>query len=187
MSDIPPLAASERPRRRWVVPVVVAVAVAIVAVIGWRLWGASADGDASKGKAAEGKAAKGGGRGGRFSGGTGGVQPVAAAAARVGDINIVQTALGTATALRTVTVKPRVDGQLKATLFTEGQIVKAGDPIAQIDPVPFQVALSQQEGNLARDAAQLNNARLDLDRYTTLLKQDSIAKQQVDQQASLVK
>ncbi|MBC8023855.1 MAG: MdtA/MuxA family multidrug efflux RND transporter periplasmic adaptor subunit, partial [Burkholderiales bacterium] len=122
-----------------------------------------------------------------YGSGAGGVQPVAAATARVADINIVQTALGTATALRTVTVKPRVDGQLKAILFTEGQIVKAGDPIAQIDPVPFQVALSQQEGNLARDAAQLNNARLDLQRYQTLLEQDSIAKQQVDQQAALVK
>jgi multidrug efflux system membrane fusion protein len=95
--------------------------------------------------------------------------------------------LGTATALRTVTVKPRVDGLLSEVNYVEGQIVPAGHPLAQIDPVPFQVALSQVEGQLARDAAQLNNARLDLERYTTLLAQDSIAKQQVDQQASLVK
>src|SRR5207253_7515433 len=68
-----------------------------------------------------------------------------------------------------------------------GQLVRAGEKIAQIDPVPFQVMLAQAEGQLARDAAQLNNARLDLERYRTLLAQDSIAGQQVDQQASLVR
>src|SRR5213075_150780 len=115
------------------------------------------------------------------------VQPVAAATARMGNINIVQTGLGTVTALRTVTVKPRVDGMLKSVDFAEGQLVKAGDPLAQIDPVPFQVALSQAEGQLARDAAQLNNARLDYERYKKLLEQDSIAAQQVDAQASQVK
>jgi len=113
------------------------------------------------------------------------VQPVAAATARTGDINIVQTGLGTATALRTVTVRPRVDGLLKSVEFAEGQLVKAGDTIAQIDPVPFQVALSQVEGQLARDAAQLNNARLDYERYKKLLEQDSIAAQQVDAQAAM--
>src|SRR5205085_8772367 len=95
--------------------------------------------------------------------------------------------IGTVTALRTATVRPRVDGLLKDVMFTEGQQVAAGAPLAQIDPAPFEVALSQTEGQLARDAAQLNNARLDLQRYETLLAQDSIAKQQVDQQASLVK
>ena len=72
-------------------------------------------------------------------------------------------------------------------LFTEGQLVKAGAVLAQIDPAPFQVALEQAEGQLARDAATLTNARLDLDRYHTLLAQDSIATQLVDQQASMVK
>jgi multidrug efflux system membrane fusion protein len=189
MADIPPLP-PPRPRPRWLVPAIVAVVVAVAAVIAWRVWGGDAEGDKSKAQSADAKGGKGGakgGRGGRFAGGAGGVQPVQAQAARIGDINIVQTALGTATPLRTVIVKPRVDGQLKAILFTEGQIVKAGDPIAQIDPVPFQVALSQQEGTLARDVAQLNNARLDLQRYQTLLEQDSIAKQQVDQQAALVR
>jgi multidrug efflux system membrane fusion protein len=112
---------------------------------------------------------------------------VQAAVAKTGDVNIVQTALGTATALRTAVVKARVDGLLQKLLFNEGQIVKEGDVLAQIDPVPLQVALAQTEGTLARDAAQLNNARLDLDRYQTLLKQDSIAQQQVDQQAALVR
>ncbi len=188
MADLPPLPPPAERRKRWLVYGIALALIALIAV-GWYLWVPSAA-DAQKARA-EGKDAKGGkgggGKGGRFAGGGGGVQPVQAVAARIGDINIVQTALGTATPLRTVIVKPRVDGQLKAVLFTEGQVVKAGDPIAQIDPVPFQVALAQQEGNLARDAAQLNNARLDLQRYQTLLEQDSIAKQQVDQQAAMVK
>ena len=168
-------------------PAVIVAIVALVAVGAWLIWGpssspsATASADAAKGKAA----GKGGGKAG--GGDPNRIQPVAAMAARIGDINIVQTALGTATALRTAIIKPRVDGQLQSVLFTEGQLVKAGDPIAQIDPVSFQVQLAQAEGQLARDAAMLNNARLDLERYRTLLAQDSIATQQVDQQASQVK
>jgi multidrug efflux system membrane fusion protein len=153
------------------------------------MWGRP-DGAATPAKTDATKAGKGGagkGGGGRFGGDPNRVQPVAAVAVRLGDVNIVQTALGTVTANRTVTVKPRVDGQLQSVLFTEGQLVKAGDAIAQIDPVPLQVQLAQAEGQLARDAAMLNNARLDLERYRTLLAQDSIATQQVDQQAATVK
>jgi multidrug efflux system membrane fusion protein len=194
MADLPPAALPphDRPRRAWVRPVVIIAVVVLAAIAAWYFWGASS-GDAAKTKAADavkdGKGAKGGfGKGGKGGGvDPNRAQPVSVATARVGDLSIVQTALGTATSLRTVTVKPRVDGQLASVAFTEGQIVKAGDTIAQIDPVPFQVALSQAEGQLARDAAQLNNARLDLDRYRTLLTQDSIAAQQVDQQAALVK
>ena len=182
----PPPTAPRRPR--WVKPVVIVAIVALVAVGAWLIWGPSsspsttASADAAKGTAA------GKGGGGKAGGGDPNrIQPVAAVAARIGDINIVQTALGTATALRTATIKPRVDGQLQSVLFTEGQLVKAGDAIAQIDPVSFQVQLAQAEGQLARDAAMLNNARLDLERYRTLLAQDSIATQQVDQQASQVK
>jgi multidrug efflux system membrane fusion protein len=181
----PPPTAPRRPR--WVKPVVIVALVALVAVGAWLIWGPSsspsksASADAAKGKAA----GKGGGKAG--GGDPNRIQPVAAVAARVGDINIVQSALGTATALRTATIKPRVDGQLQSVLFTEGQLVKAGDSIAQIDPIPFQVQLAQAEGQLARDAAMLNNARLDLERYRTLLAQDSIATQQVDQQAAQVK
>jgi multidrug efflux system membrane fusion protein len=188
MADLPPLPPPAPRRTRILVYAIVGAVIAILAVVGWRLLGAS-DGAAQKAPA-DGKGGKAGakaGQGGRFAGGAAGVQPVAAATARIGDINIVQTGLGTATALRTVTVKPRVDGQLADVNYTEGQVVPAGHSLAHIDPVPFQVALSQAEGQLARDAAQLNNARLDLDRYTTLLQQDSIAKQQVDQQAALVK
>jgi multidrug efflux system membrane fusion protein len=193
MADLPPLPPPAERRKRFLVYGIALVVIVILGVAGWHLFG-SGDGDAQKTQSADGKGGKAGqgkggaGKGGgRFGGGAGGVQPVQAAAARVGDINVVQTALGTATALRTVTVKPRVDGLLASVNYTEGQIVPAGHPLAQIDPVPFQLALMQVEGQLARDAAQLNNARLDLERYTTLLAQDSIAKQQVDQQAALVK
>ena len=191
MADLSPAAPPphDPPRRRWVRPVIIIAVVVLAAIAAWYFWGPSS-GDAAKAKTADAsKGAKAGaGKGGRFGGGDPNrVQPVAAATARIGDMNIVQTALGTVTALRTVTVKPRVDGQLASVTFTEGQFVKAGDTLAQIDPVPLQVALNQAEGQLARDAAQLNNARLDLDRYRTLLAQDSIATQQVDQQASLVK
>ena len=190
MADLPPLPPPAPRRTRILVYAIVGVVIAILAVVGWRLMG-SGEGGGQK-AAADGKGGKGaskGGKGGagRFAGGAGGVQPVAAATAKIGNVNIVQTGLGTATALRTVTVKPRVDGQLASVTYVEGQLVPAGQTLAQIDPVPFQVALSQAEGQLARDAAQLNNARLDLARYETLLQQDSIAKQQVDQQASLVK
>jgi multidrug efflux system membrane fusion protein len=171
--------------------VAIAAAVALALLAGWYFFGRSdgaAKGDGKQAATADGKAAKGTGRGGRFGGGDPNrAQPVAAATARTADINVVQTALGTATALRTVTVKPRVDGQLQSVSFSEGQLVKQGDTLAQIDPVPLQVALAQAEGTLARDAAQLNNARLDLERYRTLLTQDSIAQQQVDQQAALVR
>jgi multidrug efflux system membrane fusion protein len=188
MSALPPTPLSTPSRPRWVIP---AIVVALVALVAGGYWYFRSRGEAPPQGTEAGKDAKGGkaagkaGKGGR--GGPTGPQPVAAVAARRGDINIVQTALGTVTALRTVTVKPRVDGQLQEILFTEGALVKQGEVIAQIDPVPLQVALAQTEGTLARDAAQLNNARLDLDRYRKLLEQDSIAQQQVDQQAALVR
>ena len=104
-----------------------------------------------------------------------------------GDIDITLAALGTVTARNTVTVKPRVDGQLVRINFREGERVKAGEVLAEIDPRPFQAQLDQVSGQLARDQALLANARLDLERYRGLLAKDSIAKQQVDVQEAQVR
>jgi multidrug efflux system membrane fusion protein len=113
--------------------------------------------------------------------------PVLAAPARKGSIDVYVNALGTATPRNLVTVKPRVDGQLMRVAFTEGQIVKAGDLLAEIDPRPFEVQLTQASGQMAKDQALLKNAQVDLERYKTLLAQDSISKQQVDTQEALVR
>src|SRR5262245_2556982 len=111
---------------------------------------------------------------------------VTAVAARTGDLPVYLDGLGTVTPLQTVTVRSRVDGQLTAVLFKEGQVVAENELLAEVDPRPFAVQLAQAEGQLARDQALLDNSKLDLERYRTLLAQDSIEKQRVDAQESLV-
>jgi multidrug efflux pump subunit AcrA (membrane-fusion protein) len=113
--------------------------------------------------------------------------PVRTAAATTGSVDRNVEALGTVTALNTVTVHSRVDGPLIEVPFHEGQLVKSGDLLARIDPRTFQVALDQAVGTLAHDQSQLADARVDMDRYNGLLAKDSIAKQQVDSQVYMVK
>ncbi|MGA0602008.1 MdtA/MuxA family multidrug efflux RND transporter periplasmic adaptor subunit [Caulobacter sp. KR2-114] len=169
------------PRRRapWrtIVGIAVVILVAVALALGLR-------------QCASGGAAKGGpgGPGGR--GGPGGGRPsitVGVAKATLGDIPITLNALGTVTPAATVNVTPRVSGMLVQVNFKEGQMVRKGQQLALVDPRPFQVALDQARGQQLRDQALLDNARIDLKRYQTLKAQDSIAGQQVDTQASLVR
>src|SRR5690242_9754766 len=124
-------------------------------------------------------------QGGRF--GAGAPVPVGVAPAAKADIPIVIKALGTVTPLATVTVKTQITGQLIQVAFTEGQTVKKGDLLAVVDPRPYEVALQQAQGTLEKDQALLKNAQIDLQRYKTLVAQDSIARQQYDTQAALVR
>jgi multidrug efflux system membrane fusion protein len=114
-------------------------------------------------------------------------QPVAVATVRTGDIRIIVSALGAVTPIATVTVKSRVSGHLLRVTFTEGQIVEKGDFLAQIDPRPFELAHDQQEGQLMRDQGLLDQARMNLARYQMLVKQNSIARQQAEDQVFVVK
>ena len=112
--------------------------------------------------------------------------PVAAVAAKSGDLKQYISAIGTVTAYNTVTVKSRVDGQLDKVNFTEGQMVKAGDELAEIDPRPYQVQLTQAEGTLAKDLATLENNKILLVRDKQLYDQKVIARQDLDNQQALV-
>jgi multidrug efflux system membrane fusion protein len=113
--------------------------------------------------------------------------PVSVAPVTRGGFEEWATVSGTVTPLNFVTVRSRVDGELVRLHFQEGQMVQTGEPLAEIDPRPFQVELDKAKSQLAKDQALLENARADLARYATLLAQDSIAKQEVDTQASLVR
>ena len=116
----------------------------------------------------------------------GGPVPVGVATVQKGNMPVTLTGLGTVTPLATVTVKTQINGYLTEVAFQEGQMVKKGDFLAQIDPRPYQVALEQAEGQLAKDQALLKNAQLDLVRYNTLVAQNSVATQTRDTQVSLV-
>ncbi|MDE2439419.1 MAG: MdtA/MuxA family multidrug efflux RND transporter periplasmic adaptor subunit [Betaproteobacteria bacterium] len=118
--------------------------------------------------------------------GGGGIQPVSVATVTEKDLRLWINAIGTAIPRNLVTVHARVDGELLRVNFTEGEIVKQGKLLAEIDPRPYQAQLDQAKGQLARDLALLQNAKLDLERYQDLWAKDSIAKQQVDTQAALV-
>ncbi len=127
------------------------------------------------------------GGGGRRFAGANAVQPVSVQAVRRQDIRVSVNAIGSISAWNTAIVHAQVSGVLQSLNFKEGQQVHAGQVLAQIDPRAFQAALSQAQGGLARDKAQLDNAHIDLERYRSLLAKDAIPKQQLDTQLALVR
>lgn len=156
-----------------------AIALAVLAGVVWLAWTLM-----HAPKAGE------GGPGGGFGGGGGRRGPastVAVATATQADLPVIIEALGTVKPAATVTVRPQVSGVITQVLFKEGQMVRAGQPLVQIDPRQFQMDLLQAQGALTRDQAQLASAQVTLARYQTLLTQDSIARQDVDTQAATVK
>ncbi|RKR46115.1 multidrug efflux system membrane fusion protein [Paraburkholderia sp. BL17N1] len=172
----------KRHRGRNIALIIAALVILGVVLWRWHPWG-SPGGAASTGDASGARA----GRAGRGAAMGNMPQPVHVAAATQGEMPVVLTALGTVTPLANVTVLPQLSGVLQDVYFKEGQMVRKGDVLAQIDPRPYQISLDNAQGTLARDEALLQTARLDLKRYQTLLSQDSIASQQVDTQASLVR
>ena len=157
-----------RKRRRWLTPVIALLVLGGTGYVAWRLLeGHNKPAPASRAGGAP--------------------QSVGVATIGTGDLNVVMTGLGAVTPLATVTVVTQINGQLTQVAFTEGQVVHKGDFLAQIDPRPYEVALEQAQGTLARDTGLLNQARADNARYQTLGKQDSIAKQTVQDQTYLIK
>jgi multidrug efflux system membrane fusion protein len=157
-----------QPRRRHMIWTTVGVVVVVAAIVGFARWRAGAQATPA---------------GGRFAG-----APLAVGIARVStaDVPITINALGTVTPLATVTVHPQITGPLTKIAFTEGQVVKTHDLLVQIDPRPFQAAVDQAVGQLKRDQALLANARIDLERYKTLLAQNSVSDQTYATQVATV-
>jgi multidrug efflux system membrane fusion protein len=138
----------------------------VIAAVAWRIWGGNAAKPARNADAA--------------------AQPVGVAKIGTVDLHVTMNGLGTVTPLATVTVKTQIAGQLMTVAYQEGQMVKKGDFLAQIDPRPYQVALEQAQGQFAKDTALLKQAQTDLDRFATLNRQNSISKQQYEDQVYLV-
>jgi multidrug efflux system membrane fusion protein len=185
-------ASAERPQsffRRYRVVLIVVVAFVVVVMLILRhhkqQQAAQMEGG-PPGAAASGRVRGGGGGGGGGRGGPNGPVAVTVAPVASGDIEVRIPALGTVTPLATVTVRPQVSGILTKIGFEEGQLVKAGQFLAEIDPRPYQAALDQARGNLRRDQALLTDARLSLKRFEELIKEDSVAQQQLDTQRALV-
>ncbi len=170
-------------------PAVLLAAVLVAAAGGGAWWWKQRQDAASAATAGAGAAGPAGrkpaGGPGRFGGGS--VQPVSVGTVQRGDVRVVVSAIGTMSARATAVVRAKVSGELVAVRFKEGDEVRAGQVLAEIDPRSYQAALSQAQGTLQRDQALLKNAQLDLKRYQDLLARDSIASQQVDTQAALVR
>src|ERR1700734_492260 len=160
-----------RRRRNWLLWIVIVAALAAAAVYAWKKHqnaAPSADRQETSGRPAQPP------------------QTVRVASVITGDMPLTIDALGTVTPFETVTVRTQIAGTVQNVGFTEGQIVKKGDFLAQIDPRPYEAALAQAQGQLAKDTALLGQAQSDLARYQQLAKQDSIAQQQVADQIALV-
>jgi len=182
MVDLFMQSSGPRSSRRWLISLLILL---VIAGLCWWLWPTSAshkDGASARktGGAAHGSVARPG------FGGSALAVPVRVAPAVLGDFPIYYKALGTVTAMNTINVRSRVAGELVKINFQEGQMVKAGDLLAEIDPRSYQIALQQAEGTLATNQALLKNAQLDVQRYRGLYAEDSIAKQTLDTAESLV-
>ena len=154
------------------------IALAVIAIVAFLLWPKIKT--AIPGEPKPAASGTGRGRGGNAT------IPVVATKAHRGNIQIFYTGLGAVTPIYTVNVKSRVDGELVQVVYKEGELVKKGDLLVQIDPRPYQVALDQAEGQLSKDQATLKNARVDLERYRVLLAQEAVPEQQyVTQQATV--
>jgi len=161
-------AATRRRQRKWLAIAAIAVLV-LAGLVVWRLTALTRDSASTRARLASQS------------------QPVGVATIGTRDIRIILNQLGAVTPIATVTVQAQLSGQLMEIGFTEGQIVHRGDFLAQIDPRPYQVALSQYQAQMLRDQAILRQAETDLERYHELLQRDSIAKQTVDDQEWIVK
>jgi multidrug efflux system membrane fusion protein len=161
-----PTGNSTAPKSRWWIWLIVAAAIVVIVVL-WQRGGNTSDAKA---------------------GGDAASRPVTVttAVARQGDIGVYLHEIGTVMPVYTVTVTSRVQGQITQVYYREGQMVQKGDPLIEIDPRPYQAALTQVEGQLAHDQAVLNEAKIDLARYKEALDRNAIAKQQYDDQQQVV-
>ena len=175
--------------RRWWLYLSIAAAIALTAYFLFPRATEGQSGAANPGAKSTGKGAapKSSGKSGSGKAGGARATPVAAATARRGNLNIFVIGLGNVTAYYTVNLRARVDGQIVKVYFREGQMVKEGDPLIDIDPRPYQVQLVQAQGAMARDQANLDNARVDLVRYQNLIQQGAVTKQQLATQYATVK
>jgi membrane fusion protein, multidrug efflux system len=166
-----PVETAPRRRRNWLLRIAIIAVLAAAAAYAWQKYehiAPSTNRDEGSGKPAQPP------------------QTVRVAPVTLGDMPLTIDALGTVTPFETVTIRTQIAGTLQKVAFTEGQTVKAGDFLAQIDPRPFEAALAQAQGQLAKDQALLGQAQGDLARFQQLAKQDSIAMQQVADQIALV-
>ncbi|MEX8191787.1 efflux RND transporter periplasmic adaptor subunit [Comamonas guangdongensis] len=195
-STPPPTKAFFHPQQGKARPAVLIGVILALAAAGGGVWWYQQEHGAGQDASAVSASSKGAGnaRGGRGSrmgpggpGGMGQAQPVSVGVVEQRDMRVLVSAIGTMNARATAVVRAKVSGELQKLYFKEGDEVKAGQLLAEIDPRSFQAALSQAQGALVRDQAQLKNAQLDLQRYKELLAQDSIASQQVDTQLALVR